>query len=277
MRVPSVDRPLLSLVTVCKGRLDHLRQTLPAMVALPSCEVILVDYGCPQGSGTWAEGAHPEVHVLRVADDPDFCLSRARNLGARQARGPVLFFIDADVRPSARFSDWYRQHGSPDRVHLARPRKESTAGSVLIPTEIFRAVGGYDEAFRAWGGEDREIMDRVRDLGCDVASYPSELIEPVPHGDELRRFDLPAEQSNPRELATLRARIYRAVKRDLRRLGAPELQLEQRLRLMARASDAVLEYARTGRREHLRVQISPDLSGGPGDLGTVRRVITYVV
>ena len=268
---------MLSLVTVCKGRLEHLRQTLPSMVAQPRCEVILVDYGCPQGSATWAEGAHPGARVLRVDDDPGFSLPRARNLGATRATGSVLFFIDADIRLSARFSDWYRQHGRDDRVYLPLPRKESASGSVLIPMQIFRAIGGYDEAFRGWGGEDREIMDRVRDLGFTVTSYPSELIEPIPHGDDLRRFDLSAEQANPRELSALRARIYRAIKRDLRRLGAPELGLEQRLALMARASGAVLEYARTGRREHLRVQISPDLGGGPGDLGTVRRVISYFI
>src|SRR5260370_11681104 len=39
--------PRLSVVVPCKGRLQHLRRSLPTFVAQPDSEVIVVDYDCP--------------------------------------------------------------------------------------------------------------------------------------------------------------------------------------------------------------------------------------
>ena len=58
--------PTFSLIVTCKGRLMHLRQTLPLFCALPDTEVILVDYGCPDGSGVWAAANFPAARVVRV-------------------------------------------------------------------------------------------------------------------------------------------------------------------------------------------------------------------
>src|SRR5665213_3378936 len=89
--------PLFSLVTTCKGRLEHLRFTLPYMLALGDCEVIVVDYDCPDHAGDWVRATHPGVRVVQVADQPLFNLAHARNLGIDAARAPWLMIVDADV------------------------------------------------------------------------------------------------------------------------------------------------------------------------------------
>ncbi len=43
-------KPKFSIITTCKGRLEHLKQTLPAMLAQKDSEVIVVDYSCPHGT-----------------------------------------------------------------------------------------------------------------------------------------------------------------------------------------------------------------------------------
>lgn len=47
--------PLLTFVTTCRGRLAHLRRSLPTFVAQPDAEVVVVDYDCPERSGEWVE------------------------------------------------------------------------------------------------------------------------------------------------------------------------------------------------------------------------------
>ena len=88
--------PRLSIVTCCKGRLRHLKQALPTLVAQAESEVIVVDYDCPDKTREWVAAQFPGVHVVTVTDAPHFNLSRARNIGAAHARAPWLVICDAD-------------------------------------------------------------------------------------------------------------------------------------------------------------------------------------
>jgi glycosyltransferase involved in cell wall biosynthesis len=96
-------RPVASVIVPCKGRLHHLRRTLPNMLA-QQCdfgyEVIVVDYSCPQETYDWCCGLNVRnLTVLKVLDDAEsFNHSRCRNCGACNAVGSVLAFVDADVR-----------------------------------------------------------------------------------------------------------------------------------------------------------------------------------
>ena len=73
--------PKYSIVTTCMGRLDHLKESLPAMLAQPDSEVIVVDYSCPQGTGDYVAKHFPAARVVRVEG--------RENL--KGLRGPVLF------------------------------------------------------------------------------------------------------------------------------------------------------------------------------------------
>ena len=88
--------PGLSIVTCCKGRLEHLKRALPTFVAQAESEVIVVDYDCPDRTGDWVAAHFPAVRVAKVAEAPIFNISRARNVGAGLARAPWLAFCDAD-------------------------------------------------------------------------------------------------------------------------------------------------------------------------------------
>ena len=79
------------------GRLDHLRQSLPLLAAQPKLRCIVVDYGCPDGSGHWVEANFPQVQVVRASAVIWFNICKARNLGARHATTPWICFMDADT------------------------------------------------------------------------------------------------------------------------------------------------------------------------------------
>jgi len=188
--MPSKFVARLCIVTTCKQRLHHLKRTLPLMVEGGADEVIVVDYGCPQGTGDWVKANYPEVKVVNVCDDPGFNVSRARNLGAAQASGDWLVFIDADISIQPEWIDWQREQLDPRFFYRAAPvagkRDKETWGTCICPRRWFERLGGYDEAFRGWGGEDDDLYRRLVAAGVSESTYPSAFVRAISHSDEER-------------------------------------------------------------------------------------------
>ena len=180
----------IACVITCKGRLHHVQQTLPLIVALGTSELIVVDYGCPDRTGDWVEANHPGVTVVRVDDDPGFWLARARNIGASHATADWLLFIDADIMVDARWYSWMQEHLQSGnfyrRALVVGIRDADTHGTVICARADFDAVGGYDEVYRGWGGEDEDIYPRLNVMGVAEQTFPASLAQAIKHGDEER-------------------------------------------------------------------------------------------
>ena len=176
--------PLLSIITTCKGRLDHLKQTLPSWMNLRDCECVVVDYDCPQGTGDWVRKTYPTAKVVRVADRPNFNRAKARNLGAGSASAPWFLFIDADVGINS--SDLIIRLLSPGHFFLPSPRPLEAWGTVIMSREDFKQLDGYDEVFEGWGGEDDDFTWRLNKLGRRLITFPGNLLRPLPHEDAVR-------------------------------------------------------------------------------------------
>src|ERR1700730_8026444 len=97
-----LHKPFFSLCTSCMGRLDHLKLTLPVSLSHDCAEVLLVDYSCPEHSGSWAEQAFPEeirtgrLKVIRVTGRSEYHSSHAKNVTHARAQGEVFLNSDAD-------------------------------------------------------------------------------------------------------------------------------------------------------------------------------------
>src|SRR3954463_187375 len=138
--------PRLSIVTTCKGRLHHLRQSLPLFLAQPDAEVIVVDYDCPDGRADVVPREFPAARVVAVKDRPHFDISRARNLGGDAASGEWLAFIDADIVVAPDFHQRLAPKLQPGTFHhFPRARASSLWGSCVMRRADFVAVGRYDE------------------------------------------------------------------------------------------------------------------------------------
>jgi glycosyltransferase involved in cell wall biosynthesis len=208
--------PIISVITICKGRLGHLKTTLPHLMALPDCEVIVVDYDCPDHAGDWVRATHPDARVVQVGDRPLFNVSRARNLGVAAASAPWLFMVDADVVVSPGLVDAVRAMLQPGAYLLPHPWSAPLSGAIIVARADFDAIGGYDEAFEGWGSEDLDLTARLDRIDRARATFPGDLLTSVPHDDALRvRFheitDLPLNLA-------INA-FYRAAKMDLLRQG----------------------------------------------------------
>ena len=179
-----------SFVTVSRGRLNHIKQTLPHMVAQGASNLIVVDYGCPDATGDWVESSYPGVKVLRVEDDSPFCVARGRNLGANLADSDWIVFIDADILSVPGWHKWMQDNVEVGKFYRQSPiegkRCLETWGTCIISRSDFENVGGYDEIFRGWGGEDTDIYERLILNGSKECFFPGEFISAIKHGDDLR-------------------------------------------------------------------------------------------
>lgn len=186
-----VSATRIAFITTCKGRLDHLRQSLPTWVAEAPDEIIVVDYRCPQQSGAWVETHYPTVKVVRVDDEEAFCLAKARNQGAARARSDWLCFIDADIQVVPGWVTWLHAHLDKRFFYRAGPagkyRVKETYGTFLCTRSAFERSEGYDEMFRGWGGEDVDLYSRLRHT-CNLgqSDYPAAFVTPITHDDSLR-------------------------------------------------------------------------------------------
>jgi glycosyltransferase involved in cell wall biosynthesis len=225
----------IAFVTTCKGRLHHLKQTLPSLVAESPAEIILVDYACPDHAGDWVEAHFPSVKVVRVSDDPGFCLPRARNIGAANSSAPWLCFIDADIQVKRGWLAWLNRHVQEPVYYRAAPvngkRDRETFGTVVCSRNAFNAVGGYDEAFRGWGGEDSDLYLRLAQSANVLSEhYPGEFVSPISHAnDERTTFHAIKNIQTQRLINT----CYIKAKAHLHAQGVANIPLATRQQMMA--------------------------------------------
>jgi glycosyltransferase involved in cell wall biosynthesis len=179
----------IAFITVCKGRLSHIKETLPLIVAQCPDEIIFVDYSCPENSGDWVEEKFPNVQVIKIEGESGFCVAHGRNVGGNAAKSKFLCFIDADILIQPGFVDWIRTSAQENAFYrhenIDSPDFE-TWGTIIVSRGKFTLAEGYDETYRGWGGEDDDFMTRLILLNTLVSFYPNHFVSAIKHDDELR-------------------------------------------------------------------------------------------
>jgi glycosyltransferase involved in cell wall biosynthesis len=254
--------PTLAFVTTCKGRLHHLKETLPLMAAQQPDELIVVDYSCPQGAGDWVEANFPQAKVVRVTGEERFNPSRARNAGAAAATSEWLFFVDADIRVGEALAQTLRDAVTPGNFYrptypLGRNAGQAY-GSFCVSAEDFAAVEGFVEVIEGWGYEDQDIYERL-ELRAERGRYSFDMIEVIAHDDSARSV-LPGMQDRWHNEAVngCYGEAKRAISRH--RGGDGNLPLDERHKLMAHAKDVVGKWYANGARDTLTMRIKIDLT-----------------
>lgn len=226
------DKPFISFITTCKNRLHHLKQTLPLMLKQTNTEVIVVDYGCKQGTRDWVKSNFPQVKVVEVDDDEGWSVARARNLGAAQAKAELLCFIDADVLLNGDLAKWAAFNIVQGYMYQADPiLSPSLKGTVICHRQAFIKVGGYDEAYRGWFPEDGDFYATLEENGVLRGGFPAAYLNLIEHGDEERALGRD-DQMNTREQAMQAGMLYRTAKKDITQLTGVALELGARRMLL---------------------------------------------
>lgn len=180
----------------------------------------------------WYQHYFPEAQIVvgRNFDQP-FNRGAARNDAFEQSSGSVLIVADADTVPTAAgvrsgIADvvaeqcWVIPYAEKRYYNLTKEATEnvlklhvgeqpsepveghydhkitSWAGCLILPREAWEKVGGYDERFKGWGGEDNAFQLKLDNLWGPHRredSYCCHLWHPVPAGTT---FDQPHWPSN---------------------------------------------------------------------------------
>jgi glycosyltransferase involved in cell wall biosynthesis len=180
-----------------------------AASTVPPLEVIVVDDGSSDAS--CAIAARFPVRLLENHATPG--VSRARNLGAREARGDVLFFTDSDVilEPrtlsvvASRLAD--RSIDGVVGVQTEAPAFENFSSDyknlwlrytylklrgdlsvlyssvVAIRRDAFVQAGGFDAHYQRPNIEDSDLGKRLAEGGARLRVEPEALIVHIKHYD----------------------------------------------------------------------------------------------
>lgn len=91
---------------------------------------------------------------------------------------------------------------------------DSVSGVVVVPRAAFEAVGGFDERFRNWGGEDRAFAASLDVLWSPMYRVPGAVMHLWhPEGLRFQNPDWPANQAlEAQYLAAKTAHEMRAVR-----------------------------------------------------------------
>jgi hypothetical protein len=201
--------PFFSLCTSCKGRLDHIKMTLPFSLSHDDSEVLLVDYSCPEHVGDWAERRFSadiragRLRVIRVTDRREFHSAHAKNVTHIRGGGLVLVNADADNFIDRAYLDKCRQLFSDPLVQIVHPAPWNSLtatcgmlGRVAIRRQAYRLLGGYDEDLIGWGWDDHDLVARAAGLGFRSERVPHDYLKVIEHDDALRTRYLPNPDKN---------------------------------------------------------------------------------
>ena len=271
-----------SIITTCKGRLDHLKRTLPRTIAQGAAEVIVVDYSCPEGTGNYVEEHFPSARVVRIEGEAGFSNWKARNRGAEAATSDVLVFCDADTilsegalekisaslppRTYGFFSRGATLHFNRSGVRLS---DNQLRGFHVVPSRVFKALGGYDEFFQGYAaGGDTDLEDRLLMRGFKGHELGDGIVEDVIEHDTQARITF---HNDPIPVSYAAGLLYRRAKiAALRLLNRPNLDSNLREQLYAAAKKAAAEIPKGKNVATVNLNLDTQPVGMPRQLGYER-------
>lgn len=190
---PIASNPQISFIIGHRGqeRLPHLLLTLSSILGQrgATIECIVVEQDpTPKILSHLPEGIR-YCHAPLPQNEIRYNRAAAFNAGARIARGSLLVLHDNDLLVPrdyateavglhrlgfeagqlARFiyyldpsstRQWLSHAADTKKTRVACAIENSAGGSLMVSLAMYEEIGGMDEEFIGWGGEDNEFMDR---------------------------------------------------------------------------------------------------------------------
>jgi len=187
----------ISLCTVCKGRLQDLRRTLPKNIEdnrdYPHVEFVVLDYASDDGLGDWVQRNMMEhidsglVVYYRTAEPEYYSHSHSRNVAFLAATGDIVNNVDADNWTSAGFTSYVNRLANqcPQKAVFAKGKRNVNGRLGFFKTE-WQELGGYDERFEGWGYEEVDLMYRAWAAGFTMMWYGGRYTHRLPTPDAMK-------------------------------------------------------------------------------------------
>lgn len=205
-----MNEPIIAFCTTCKGRRQHIEQTLPRNLAdnsdYPHAKFILLDYNSQDGlvdyvRNNLGKAVHKGRLVVYSYPQADrFRMAHAKNIAHRAGiieGADVLVSLDGDNFTGAGFASYIAEQfkANPQTFLWARMVKglmpRGISGRLVFTPEAFVKAGGYDERFETWAKDDKDLNERLRRLGYPSAEIPAQFLDGVRHSDKMRFREYP--------------------------------------------------------------------------------------
>lgn len=172
----------ISFCTSCRNRMWQISQTLGANLETldEDLEIVLVDYGSTDGLAAWvwsnfaAAIESGRLVFFEVKNKVSWSSPRAKNLAHRLGRGDFLFNLDADnfvTKLDIMLLRRVRQLGLVTQ-QWSGVQEDGSYGRIGLPRKLFFKLGGYDETLLPMGGQDTDLINRMRVARLRFAKVP---------------------------------------------------------------------------------------------------------
>jgi N-acetylglucosaminyl-diphospho-decaprenol L-rhamnosyltransferase len=220
-----MDLPDVSIIVVTYNTADMIGMCLDSLGldTDSSREVFVVDNASTDGGAEMVRNRYPSVHLTVNKENRGFAAANNRVLPL--CRGRYLYFLNPDAKLTGsgvleeciRFMDANPQFGlagtrliNPDGSlqesvsrrypgqKFTRSEMEGLKGdiacvlgaSMIARTDLIRRIGGFDEEFSLYGG-DQDLCLRVRRAGYEIGYIDDAVV--FHYGGQSERQSVPAE------------------------------------------------------------------------------------
>lgn len=196
----------VAFCTTCKGRVQHVEETLPRNLRdNPHAMVVLVNYNSQDHLDDFLRARHMadiesgRLSVYRFTEPGPFRMAHAKNLAHRLAMAEGadgLVNVDADNFAGEGFDEYAQAQLSESGVFLwanmqQGEMKRGISGRIAVTKHAFLAVGGYDEVYETWGPDDKDFKARLRRVGFEPVEIEPRFLAAVNHNDKMRFREYP--------------------------------------------------------------------------------------
>ena len=205
--------PRIAFCITCKGRTQHLKETLPKNIAdnasYPDCVFIVLAYACTTEfneldqymiENHWRDLDSGKVVYYRFPDPGLFKMAHAKNMAHRcgmREGGSILVNLDADNFTGSDFAAYVASQfeDEPGCFLWAKMIKgvlpRGINGRIAVTKHAFLNAGGYDEQFDTWSHDDKDFNMRLRRLGYQGRQIHPRFLNAVRHNDKMRFKEYP--------------------------------------------------------------------------------------
>jgi len=206
----------IAFCTTCKGRTQHLMQTLPQNLldnqAFPDAKFVVLNYrNSPDGFDQYLKTYRNTIDAGRLVQyrfpsPGPFQMAHAKNLAHRLGileGADILVNLDADNFTGPAFAGYVAEKTNPDTFLWARMITEGPDrlprgcnGRIAVSRQAFLNAGGYDEQFHTWSPDDKDFNARLRRLGYQGIEIDRQYLGAILHNDKVRFREYPTAKTD---------------------------------------------------------------------------------
>jgi hypothetical protein len=165
---------MISFCTWIKNRFHQFKEVLPINLERIGVEDEwnIVDVDSDDEFAAWLP-QDKRINIVKISME-ELHFAKLYNISHKLAKGDMIVNLDADNYIGENFCEWV--HKLKEKGFMghswSNDWSDGTYGRIVIPTEVFYNVGGYDESFEPCGFQDTDIMQRVIKSGtrCETSN-----------------------------------------------------------------------------------------------------------